>query len=208
MIAHIKGTLFKKKPGELVVETGGLGLEIRVPLTTYIALPEPPAQVMLLTHVVIKEEAWDIYGFLSHNEKESFLALTSVTRVGPRLALTIISALEPAELAKALMTKDLDKIASIKGIGPKTAERLMLELKDKAPKLAALAGLEPTAFKDRKIASAPAWETDEGDEAVLALINLGYLKGEAEKATAKARQASPEADLGQLIRAALKLLTK
>ena len=210
MITHIRGRLISKKPGAAVVEAGGLGYELAVPLNTFLALPEPPAEVFLHTRLFIREESWDLFGFLTSLERESFSALTSVNRIGPKLALTIISALEPGELAKALMTRDLGAIAGIKGIGAKTAERLMVELKDKAPKLAALAGLKTeelaaSAAPDSIVSAAVA----EDDEAALALVNLGYTTTESAKAARLARQeGGPSADLGTVLRLALKTLTK
>jgi len=208
MITHIRGRLISKKPGQVVVEAGGLGYELAVPLGTFLALPEPPAETALFTRLIIREESWDLFGFLSDLERESFLALTSVTRIGPKLALTIISALEPGELARALMTRDLSAIAGIKGIGAKTAERLMVELKDKAPRLAALAGLEPAELK-AAAGPGPAGLAPEDDEALSALINLGYTQAEAAKAARQARsEAGAEAELGTVLRLALKALTK
>jgi Holliday junction DNA helicase RuvA len=208
MITHLRGQLISKKPGQAVVEAGGLGYEVAVPLSTFLALPEAPAEVFLHTRLFIREESWDLFGFLTVLERESFLALTSVNRVGPKLALTIISAIEPGDLARALMTRDLGALAAIKGIGAKTAERLMLELKDRAPKLAALAGMTAEELR----AAAPAATLASGaagpeDEAVSALVNLGYSGTEAEKAAKKARQENPEADLGTQLRLALKFLT-
>lgn len=208
MITHIRGRLVSKKPGQAIVEAGGLGYELAVPLSTFLALPEPPAETVLFTRLVIREESWDLYGFLTDLERESFLALTSVNRIGPKLALTIISALEPGELARALMTRDLSALAGIKGIGAKTAERLMVELKDKAPRLAALAGLEPAELKTLATAG-PVSDGLEEDEALSALINLGYTQAESAKAVRQARsETGPEADLGVVLRLALKALTQ
>lgn len=208
MITHIRGRLVSKKPGQAIVEAGGLGYELAVPLSTFLALPEPPSEIALFTRLVIREESWDLYGFMTDLERESFLALTSVTRIGPKLALTIISALEPGELARALMTRDLSALAGIKGIGAKTAERLMVELKDKAPRLAALAGLEPGALKALAAAGPEAAGPGE-DEALSALVNLGYTQAESAKAVRQARsEAGPEADLGTVLRLALKALTQ
>ena len=207
MITHIRGQLISKKAGQAVIEAGGLGYELAVPLNTFLALPEPPAEVALFTRLFIREESWDLFGFITTLERESFNALTGVNRIGPKLALTIVSYLTPAELAKALMTRDLAAIAGIKGIGAKTAERLMVELKDKAPKLAALAGLKPEELTVKAPAATPALETDD-DEAVSALINLGYTPAEARKAALLAgRELGPEADLGAVLRFALKALT-
>ncbi|GHV58171.1 hypothetical protein FACS189460_5610 [Deltaproteobacteria bacterium] len=181
MITHIRGRLMGKKPGQAVVEAGGLGYELAVPLGTFLALPEPPAEVLLFTRLFIRDDSWDLYGFLTDIERSAFAALTSVSRVGPKLALTVISALTPADLARALMTRDLAAIAGIKGIGAKTAERLLVELRDQAPRLAALCGLASENIS----AAAP---TD--DEAVLALLNLGYTEAEAQKAARAARAVS------------------
>ena len=210
MITHIRGKLLNKKPGQVVVEAGGLGYELAVPLNTFLALPEPPAEVALHTRLFIREESWDLFGFLTTLERESFSALTSVNRIGPKLALTIVSALEPGELARALMTRDLGAISRIKGIGAKTAERLMVELKDKAPKLAALAGLKPEELKAAAPEVSGAGEDfgAEEDEAVSALINLGYTAAEARKAVRLARNEAGSSDLGLVLRLALKNLTK
>ena len=210
MITHIRGRLLSKKPGQVVVEAGGLGYELAVPLNTFLALPEPPEEVALFTRLFIREESWDLFGFLTSLERESFSALTSVNRIGPKLALTIISALEPGELARALMTRDLGAISSIKGIGAKTAERLMVELKDKAPRLASLAGLKPEGLKTEASAGKAGGEAfePEEDEAVSALINLGYTPAEARKASRLAKAEAGSADLGVVLRLALKNLTK
>ncbi len=208
MITHIRGKLVGKKPGAVVVEAGGLGYELAVPLGTFLALPEPPSEVALFTRLIIREESWDLFGFLTSLEREMFLALTGVTRVGPKLALTVVSALEPGDLARALMTRDLGALAGIKGIGTKTAERLLVELKDKAPRLAALSGLKAEDLK--AAASAVPDSPAEEDEAVSALINLGYTSAEALKAVRLARQegGAPADDLGAVLRLALKTLTK
>ncbi len=197
MICHIRGRLISKKPGSAVIEAGGLGYDLAVPLGTFLALPEPPAEVNLFTRLIIREESWELYGFLTSLERESFLALT------------IISALEPGELARALMTRDLAAIAGIKGIGAKTAERLLVELKDKAPKLAALAGLKAEDLKAGPAPDEGAGPAADDDEAVSALVNLGYSPPEARKGAALARsEAGPTADLGTVLRLALKTLTR
>ncbi|MGL4208272.1 MAG: Holliday junction branch migration protein RuvA [Candidatus Adiutrix sp.] len=210
MITHIRGRLIAKKPGEVVVEAGGLGYKVAVPLSTFMSLPESDNEVFLLTHLFIREESWDLFGFLTTLERESFRALTSVTRIGPRLALTVISALEPLDLAKALMTRDLAALAAIKGIGAKTAERLMLELKDKAPKLAALSGLTPEEIKANQliVKSNDSTALNDDDEATSALINLGYSPIEAARgAGAAQKELGPNGDLGQIVKLALKNLT-
>lgn len=209
MITHIRGQLISKKTGSVVVEAAGIGYDLAVPLSTFLALPDPPAEVFLCTRLFIREESWDLFGFMTDLERESFSALTSVNRIGPKLALTIISALEPGELARALMTRDLSILAGIKGIGVKTAERLMVELKDKAPRLAVLAGLRTDELKTASSGPVPAAEAGPEDEAVSALVNLGYTPAEAGKATRLARgEAGEETELGTVLRLALKNLTQ
>lgn len=209
MITNIRGKLLEKKPGSVVIEAGGLGYGLAIPLSTFLALPEPPSEVSLFTRLFIREESWDLFGFLTSLERESFNALTAVNRIGPKLALTIISAMEPGELAKALMTRDISAIAGIKGIGAKTAERLMVELKDKAPHLAALAGVDPKTVVVPKSAGLTEVSDSSDDEAVSALVNLGYTNAEAMKAARKARdEAGADAsDLGVVLRLSLKILT-
>ena len=199
MITHLRGRLVSKKPGQAVVEAGGLGYELTMSLNAYLALPEPPAEVFLFTRLFIREEYWDLFGFLNSMERSAFMALTSVSRVGPKLALTILSALSPEELAQALMNRDLVRFASIKGLGTKTAERLLVELKDQAPKLAALCGLLAKGGP----ASGPA-----EDEAASALLNLGYTEAEARQGLQVARREAPEAGLAEILKLALKRLAR
>ena len=194
MLTHIRGRLMNKKPGQAVVEAGGLGYELALPLSAFPALPEPPAEVFLFTSLFIREESWDLYGFVNHVEREAFTALTSVSRVGPKLALTILSSLTPEELARALMSRDLVRLSAIKGLGTKTAERLLLELKDKAPKLAALCGLT---------AAVPA-----EDEVVSGLRGLGYSEAEAKEAARAARKEAGDDDLAVILKLALTHLKK
>jgi Holliday junction DNA helicase RuvA len=203
MIDRLSGKLVEKTAGRVVVSVGGFGLSLQTPLTTFLNLPAPPCDIELMVRLVIREESWDLFGFLTKLERESFDILTSVTRVGPKLALTIISAIEPVELGRALMTQDLARLAAIKGIGAKTAERLIVELKDKAVRLT---GLAPGAFEPiGRPGEAP--PPSDRDEAVMAMINLGYSRAEAEKAVrGAANKLGPEADLGSLVKESLKNL--
>jgi len=198
VITHIRGRLVSKKPGTpgaAVVEAGGLGYELAISLRAYPELPEPPAEVLFLTRLIIREDSWDLYGFVTPLERDAFTALTSVSRVGPKLALTVLSALSPEELAQALLSRDLARLSAIKGLGAKTAERLLVELKDQAPKLAALCGL-----------SAAAGPAD--DEVVSALLNLGCTEAEARKVARAARQEAGNDDLAVILKLALNHLKK
>ncbi|MDR1165854.1 MAG: Holliday junction branch migration protein RuvA [Deltaproteobacteria bacterium] len=203
MIDRLRGKLLAKDFGRVVVETGGgLGLFLKTPLSTSLALPEIGKEVSLFTRLVLREESIELFGFLTNLEKESFDILTSVTRIGPRLALTIISAIGPAELAQALATQDIAKLSAIKGIGLKTAERLMVELKDKAQRLSDLAETLP---------GGPALQAQGEnaktlrDEASQALQSLGYTRAEADKAVKSAAAKDKALDsVENLIREALK----
>jgi Holliday junction DNA helicase RuvA len=201
MIERIRGKILEKASGRVVVEVGGLGLSLMTPLTTFASLPALDEEVTLMTRLIIREESWDLFGFRSILERETFDILTSVNRVGPKLALTILSGIEPDDLAQALITQDLSKLAGIKGIGLKTAERLVVELKDKAQKLSTLMG-----SADGSDVS-PIFSKKE--EMLQALINLGYTRLEAEKGIRAATATlGPEADFGQLVREALKSLSR
>ncbi|MDR2422553.1 MAG: Holliday junction branch migration protein RuvA [Deltaproteobacteria bacterium] len=197
MLDRIRGRVIEKKAGQAVIEVGGFGLRVRLAIPAFLALPEPPAEAVVLTRLVIREESWEIFGFLAPAEREAFDILTFVPRVGPRLALAVLSSLEPKDLAHILINQDLASLAAIKGIGSKTAERLLVELKDKAPRLAAMAG--PAGPKGPKKAQAL-------DEAALALINLGYSRSEAEKAI-RGLKLADDADLETVIKAALRAVS-
>jgi Holliday junction DNA helicase RuvA len=198
MLDRLKGTLLEKNAGRAVIDIGGFGLSLMTPLTTFLKLPEPPAELTLMTRLIIREESWDLFGFSTKLERETFDILTSVTRVGPKLALSVISAIEPGELAQVLMNQDLARLSAVKGIGLKTAERLLVELKGKAPGLAALVG-QPEGFAGGTVK----------EESLQALINLGYTRAESEKALRPAlTKLGSEAGLEDLFREALKNLSK
>ena len=204
MLERLRGKLIEKTLGKIVVETGGgLGLSLSIPLTTSLALPSLNEEVILETRLILKEESVELFGFLTKLERDSFDILTSVSRIGPKLALTIISAMGPGELAGAIVRQDLDKIAGIKGIGLKTAERLLVELKDKARKL-----------QDAHASSCPAGplalsgaSQDAFAEASGALQSLGHTRQEAEKVLKKVLASLGESpSVEELIREALKSL--
>lgn len=197
MLDRIKGTLVEKSAGRVVVEVGGLGLSLMTPLPTFARLPQPPAEVTLLTRLIIREESWDIFGFLTKMERETFDILISVSKVGPKLAMTVISAIEPEELALVLVNQDLARLSSIKGIGLKTAERLLVELKDKALKLSGLSEAPGESLSAKK------------EEMTQAMINLGYTRAEAIKALKPAiDKLGPDADISLIIPEALKSMSR
>ena len=172
MIAHLRGNLLEKSVDGIVIDVGGVGYEVHVPLSSYCSLPEEGEHIGILIYTHVKEDALKLFGFLTPREKDLFVKLIGVSGVGPKLALNILSGMETDDLIEAIAAGDLMKMSSIPGVGKKTAERLILELKDKV-KLESLAG------KGRE-KPAPV-ETELFDDVVSALMNLGYKKGEIEK---------------------------
>jgi Holliday junction DNA helicase RuvA len=208
VIERVRGKLLEKTAGKLVVEVGGLGLMLRTSMSTYLALPEPPSEASLFVRMVIREESWELFAFLTRLEREGFDILTSVSRVGPRLALTVLSALEPMELGRAILSQDLTRLSAIKGIGQKTAERLLVELKDKASRLVSLAEENQASGGEGGPSAGDFSRFSDREEASLALQSLGYTKAESEKALKSiAPPPGQSPDLGFLIREALKRLS-
>lgn len=199
MIALLTGQLALRSPEQIILDVGGVGYRLQIPLSTYYGLPES-GQVQLRVHTHVKEDAINLYGFLSDDEKTLFALLISVSGVGPKLAITILSHIPTDELALALNQGDIPRLTAIPGIGKKSAERLVLELQDKAAGLA-IAGAayatdtpQPTAI-------------DSHQDALSALINLGYKEVLARKAL-KTVKTAPAAALEEVLKAALKVLSK
>lgn len=171
MIAHLAGTLLEKQVQRLVVDVGGVGYEVLVPLSTFYAVGEPGDRVSLGIYTRVTDEAIQLYGFLTPLERTLFERLIAVNGVGPKLALAVLSGIEPGELVRAVRQGDVGRLTRTPGIGKKTAERLVLELKDRLP-----AGLETAADV------APPREADAvRDDVLSALVNLGYQRHAVEK---------------------------
>ncbi len=196
MIAHLSGTLATKSPEAIVIDVNGVGYLVLVSLHSFYRLPEPGDRVRLLIYTHVREDALQLFGFFEPEERELFLMLMSVAGIGPKLALNILSGLPAHELEEALDAGDLVRLVSIPGVGKKTAERLVLELREKVRALRARAGAAA--------ARGPAAGLDA--EAVSALVNLGYRRPEAERAVKAARTGGGE-DLESTIREALKRLS-
>ena len=171
MIAQIRGILAHKAPGEVIVDVGGVGYQVFIPLTVFYKLPEPGSEVALQIHTHLREDALQLFGFHEPQDKQVFLLLTSVAGIGPRLAINILSGIPAAELKQAIKTGDQLRLISIPGVGKKLAERMILELKDK------LMTVETPATDNVSRSSEPRLMQD----AVSALMNLGYRQGEVEK---------------------------
>jgi len=180
MISYLKGTLAAKHPTEAIVEVGGVGMQCRISLATYTVLPAVGDSVHLVTQLIVRDDGMDLYGFISDAERILFGLLRGVSGVGPRMAQGILSGLSVEEFAQALATEDLAALTAIRGVGRKTAERLVLELKEKLPRLEEVTGV-PVPGDRKPTEEVPSWE----EEAVLALRSLGY--GTADAVTAVRR---------------------
>lgn len=192
MIAQLSGAIALKSPEQLIVDVNGVGYLVTVSLNSFYKLPEAGERVQLLIHTHVREDALQLYGFFERAEKELFLLLTSVSGIGPRLAMNILSGTPTQDLLDALDAGDLARLVAIPGVGKKTAERLVVELRDK------IKPLRSTASVERGTAA-----TGVEGEAVSALVNLGYKRNDAERAV-KAATAAGAGDLEAIIRTALK----
>jgi len=198
MIASLTGKLRRKANDYLIVDVSGVGYQVQVPLSTYYVLPEVGGEICLSIHTHVREDALSLFGFLTEAEKEMFLLTLGVSGIGPKLALSILSSLSVVEITSAIFAADDSKLCTIPGIGKKTAARMVLELKDKIKSLP----------KAQTMPGQPEAGTDVVEDAVSALVNLGYKKPLAEEVLKKARQSKPESPVEDLIREALSLLRK
>jgi Holliday junction DNA helicase RuvA len=192
MIGRIQGLLLEKNPPQIVVDCSGVGYEVEVPMSTFYDLPATGARVSLLTHLVVREDAHLLYGFGTEGERRAFRQLLKISGVGARTALAVLSGLSVAELAEAVTLQETGRLTRIPGIGKKTAERLLLELKDRL-------GVELTTSVT---AARPAPATS---DVLRALVALGYSEKEA---VAAVKQLPEGLSLSDGIRQALKLLSK
>jgi Holliday junction DNA helicase RuvA len=201
MIAFLTGTILEKTPSALIVEVHGIGYQIFIPLNTFYRLPEVKESVSLHIHTHVREDALQLYGFLSPLEKELFLLLLGISGVGPKVALGILSGMELMELVQALRDGNVDRLRAIPGVGPKTAGRLVLELREKVNALSP-AGLQTpisTGSESDKIK----------EDALSALVNLGYHRIEAKRIVDKiAEETADSESVEGLIKKALKKLAK
>lgn len=193
MIARLRGTLVEKGIDHVLVDVGGVGFRVAVSLNTLAALPSVGSVAELHTQLIVREDALSLVGFASVEERAAFDLVTSVQGIGPKLAMSILSALEAGELAAAVRGGDHARLTRIPGIGKKTAERLVLELRDKFD-------AAPAATAAKKPGGTTAVSS--------ALVNLGYKPAEAERAAADAAKAHPGAGVAELVKAALRLLAE
>jgi Holliday junction DNA helicase RuvA len=195
MIAHLRGRLFSKQPGQAIVEAGGVGYDVVISIPTFTSLPAEGAEVSLHIHTQVREDLLALFGFLDLKEKRLFERLITVSGVGPKLAVTILSGLNPEMTVAAIRGQDHATLTRIPGVGKKLAERLVVELKDKLEDMA----VAPAAV----VSTGPA-----GEDVLSALVNLGYQRPAAQKAieTAIGKDKALGQEFDALFRAALKII--
>jgi Holliday junction DNA helicase RuvA len=200
MIAHLRGTIFEKHPNEVIVEAAGVGYAVQIPISTYTALPEVGVTVALRIHTHVREDAFLLFGFTTAEEKFVFERLITVSGIGPKLAITVLSGLPTSDLVAAIRGGDLPRLVRIPGVGKKTAERMVLELKDKLGPAGA-----PELAGSPAPPGVPVISGLEGD-VLSALQNLGCSRQAAEEAVRKAKERGAEEAFEPLFRAAMALL--
>ncbi|MDA0739210.1 MAG: Holliday junction branch migration protein RuvA [Nitrospirae bacterium] len=199
MIAKLTGQLSTKAPSHIILNVHGVGYEVLIPLSTYFSLPDLQASISLNILTNVREDAIQLFGFLTVSEKEAFVMLTGISGVGGKLALSVLSTLSVPDLIAAIQTNDGDKLASVPGIGKKSASRIVLELKDKVGRLDIDSALPTQQTVPNQIE----------EDAVSALVNLGYRPRDVKDMITKiCREHSTPLELDDLIREALKLLSK
>jgi Holliday junction DNA helicase RuvA len=197
VIAHLSGTLREKQIQRLVVDVGGVGYDVQVPLSTFYEVGEPGAAVSLRIHTHVREDALLLFGFSTALELELFNKLLAVSGIGPKVALGVLSGIEPLELVRAIRQSDLARLTSIPGVGKKTAERIVIELRDRLPK----------STVDPETAAGDATDDVRAD-LLSALGNLGYSRGTVDRVVDRVLKAAATREFEPLLRDVLKELTR
>ena len=200
MIALLRGKLLEKHPNQVIIETGGVGYDVVIPVSTFSALPDAGAEVKLRIHTHVREDALALFGFLTSEEKTIFEKLISVSGIGPTLAIKVLSGMATSDLTAAIRNGHVEQLVRIPGVGKKTAERIVLELKDKLEGVAAMAASGVSA-----VPAASALSVIEQD-VMSALLNLGCNRAAAEAAVRKAKTAGAPAEFEPLFRKSLELV--
>lgn len=196
MIAHLVGTLLEKHVQRLVVDVGGVGYDVQVPLSTFYAVGEPGARVTLRIHTHVREDALQLFGFVTALELSLFQRLIAVSGIGPKVALAVLSGIEPNDLIRAVKGSDIARLTRIPGVGKKTSERIVVELKDRLPQVE-----EPAASDTAVDAS------DVRDNVLSALVNLGYQRASVEKVVDTVLRKIESREFEPLLREVLKSLS-
>jgi Holliday junction DNA helicase RuvA len=198
MIALLRGRIIDRQPNRLVVDVHGVGYEVLVPLSTFYEVGDEGADVALHIHTHVREDALLLYGFLTVLEQQVFERLIGISGIGPKLAVAVLSGIDPRDLVTAVQRGDVARLVAIPGIGKKTAERIVLELKDRL-----------AAFSAMPAAAAPASAADRlRDDLVSALVNLGYHRPQAEKSVETALKSDPDMAFENALRQSLRTLMR
>lgn len=206
MIAHLSGTLLSKQATSVILDVGGVGYEVTIPLSTFYDLEDPGSQVQLRIYTYVREDALQLYGFKTVRERELFLRLISVSGIGPKLGITLLSGMSADEMISSIRTNNLARLTLIPGIGRKTAERLVIELRDK---VAALASDEVESAAAAAVGGTVATSEDAiRSDALSALLNLGYQRGAAEKAIGAAVGEGGDISVESILRSSLRKLAR
>ena len=199
MIAHLRGHISQKQPNRIVIDVNGVGYDVSVPLSTFYGLGDEGSDIALRIHTHVREDSLALYGFATTLELDLFERLIGVSGIGPKLALAVLSGIEPRELVRAIEQADVARLTSIPGVGRKTSERIVVELKDRLPRLrpavaAAGAGaVEPSTLRD---------------DVLSALVNLGYHRPLSERAVDVAVKATPDGSFERTLKQALRELAR
>ena len=199
MIAFLTGRVLEKQPTRVIVDVHGVGYELFVPLSTYYELGDAGAEASLRVHTHVREDALQLYGFLTELERQLFERLIAISGIGPKLAIAVLSGMEPRDLVASVQRGDVARLTGIPGVGKKTAERIVLELRDRLPQLAV-----PQAAETPAASPADRLRTD----VMSALQNLGYPRPHAEKAVDAALAAAPDSTFEPALKAALRELMR
>jgi Holliday junction DNA helicase RuvA len=199
VIAHLRGRISEKHPNRVIVDVNGVGYDVFVPLSTFYGLGDAGSETALRIHTHVREDALLLYGFATLLEQELFERLIGVSGIGPKVALAVLSGIEPQELIRAIERGDIARLTSIPGVGKKTSERIVLELKDRLPR-----GQAAAALAGETVVPASAIH----DDVISALVNLGYHRPLAEKAAAAAVTVAPDAGFERTLKQALRELAK
>jgi Holliday junction DNA helicase RuvA len=207
MIAHLSGTLLSKEPNAVILDVGGVGYEVTIPISTFYDLEEPGSNVKLRIYTHVREDALQLYGFKTLRERELFMRLISVSGIGPRLGITLLSGMSAEEMIGSIRTNNLARLTLIPGVGRKTAERLVMELRDK---VATLSSAETEEQLGETAASGATVTTEDSmrSDVLSALLNLGYQRSAAEKAVTGALDEGGDISVESILRRSLRKLAR
>ena len=203
MIAHITGKLIQKQPNSVILDVAGVGYELTVPLSTFYDLGDLGSEVSLRAYTYVREDALQLFGFRTEREKRLFLLLITVSGIGPKLAITALSGMSAEELIQAIRTENLAKLVGVPGVGKKTAERMLVELKDKVAALSS-----PEMEEQLKAGAIISVGDAMREDLISALVNLGYQKAAAEKAVVAVLKDDPNVSFETALKLSLRKLAR